>query len=61
MTSVTSSGSAPGWISRHRADLLGNGVIRVRGGQCWDGERLSPAPAGDFLFDVRTRRWSHQA
>jgi hypothetical protein len=60
MTPVTSSGPAPGWISEHRADLIGNGVIRVRGGQCWNGEESSSAPVGDFLFDVRTRRWSHQ-
>lgn len=56
---VETSGPMPGWIYKHRAELIGERQIRISGGTiyreegetCPDNERV-------FLLDLGTGRWS---
>lgn len=56
---VMTSGSAPGWIQRHRSDLLGE-ELRVSGGfissQGEDGEVIA-ANGEVFVLNTRTLEW----
>ena len=55
---VLTTGDAPGWISRHSAELTGENSILVIGGKVWDGKDLVP---NDRIFElnVATLTW-HQ-
>jgi ankyrin repeat protein len=56
---VTTAGEAPGWISGHRAKLVGNG-IEVSGGKVceWvDGKETYEDNQGKHVLDLETLAW----
>ncbi|MGF1447289.1 MAG: ankyrin repeat domain-containing protein [Pikeienuella sp.] len=59
IAAVATTGTPPGWISRHRA-CLEAGALIVEGGQCWTGEALV-AFEGRARLDLAARRWTSVA
>jgi ankyrin repeat protein len=60
---VETTGESPGWISRHKADLVG-GKIEVGGGKVCrftDGKEHYEDNADRFALDLATLRWSRFA
>ncbi|MCO6454501.1 MAG: ankyrin repeat domain-containing protein [Pirellulaceae bacterium] len=56
---LDSSGQAPGWIHRHRAELRANGTILVRGGQILDGGTGKMRDnTRQFVFTPSSGSWS---
>ena len=56
MERMTPTGRAPGWIYKHRADLINSVAIRITGGFVVheDGE----VPNSDeFILDLATLHW----
>jgi ankyrin repeat protein len=56
MERLTTTGSAPGWIYKHRADLISATAIRVTGGFCVNDGGEVPNDA-EFIFDLATLHW----
>jgi len=57
---VETSGTKPGWISQHRADLIGPKEIRVSGGNVVSlagGDEVKTQNAQAFILDVERRMW----
>jgi hypothetical protein len=64
ITPVTTSGTMPGWISRHRAtyDPEGHAIV-VRGGQIWTGRRGAAGLRENqftYRLDLETLTWSRR-
>ena len=60
MERLETSGDAPGWIYRHRADLTSDAEIRVRGGMLETmayGKELPVPNPGTFVLDVTRLTW----
>jgi ankyrin repeat protein len=58
---LEATGDAPGWISRHRADVVGPGQIRISKGQISverDGRETRDPNLGAFVLDVDRLVWS---
>jgi hypothetical protein len=53
---VETTGEAPGWLSRHRAEQLDDARILVLGGQFFS-QKASSANRELFELDVTTQRW----
>jgi ankyrin repeat protein len=59
MERLPTTGSAPGWIYKHRSDLIDATTIRVTGGFCVnDANDLSQvANTAEFFLDLATLHW----
>lgn len=55
---IETSGEAPGWISRHTAELDGS-FIRVTGGKLSSGDQYRDL-RGAYSLDVQNRKWTRQ-
>jgi ankyrin repeat protein len=53
---LTTTGSAPGWIYQHRADLIGGTAIRVSGGISVSDTGQAPN-TGEFILDLTSLHW----
>lgn len=62
MEKVETSGENPGWISRHKARLVGGSEIVIAGGNVstGDGPGSFPDNEGTFVLDLRTLEWRRQ-
>jgi len=61
ISEVITSGTAPGWIFKHTADLLAETVISVRGGQLVelkDGKQKFTRNNDVFSLDLKTGTWT---
>ena len=56
---VATTGAAPGWISRHIAELVGETVILVAGGKVDTGDGYGPN-TGVFQLDLATMTWQRR-
>jgi hypothetical protein len=57
---ISTSGDSPGWISRHRAEMIGEDVILISGGKLQTaGEYVNNNDL--FEFDLRLMKWSKLA
>ncbi|HLO99816.1 MAG TPA: ankyrin repeat domain-containing protein [Fimbriimonas sp.] len=56
MERIYATGIAPGFLCRHRARLLPEGVIQISGGQVWNGNDLH-SNEKSFFFDTKTYFW----
>jgi ankyrin repeat protein len=56
MERLTTTGSVPGWIYRHRADLIDATAICVTGGFCVNDGGQVPNTAG-FILDLQSLHW----
>ena len=56
---VATTGAAPGWISRHIAELIGETVILVAGGKVDTGDGYGPN-TGVFQLDLATMTWQRR-
>jgi hypothetical protein len=56
---VTTSGTPPGWIYRHRAQLLGNDIIVTGGKRAVEinGAEEHVDDTGRFALSLETLRW----
>jgi hypothetical protein len=64
MEPVETSGEAPGWIYKHRADPSGPHQIRVRGGSIValrGAKEVHDLNRDVFVLDVASGRWSREA
>jgi hypothetical protein len=59
---IPTSGSSPGWVSRHMAEMSPSGTIVVYGGKVetsdGDGKRSYTDNPGTFALDLMTLAWS---
>ena len=51
-------GDAPGWIHKHRAQLVRPGAIAVSDGTVYNGDKKYTAMHGFWELDLRTLAWS---
>ena len=61
---VPTTGDRPGWIYRHRADLIGDSAIGIRGGILVTkaGGQENHEPNRDaFVLDLKALRWTREA
>jgi hypothetical protein len=47
----------PGWISRHEAEVGGEGVITVQGGRVFEGKQQYVRNLEEYELDLRTASW----
>lgn len=59
MSRIETSGDAPGWISRHTAELDG-AAIKVSGGKVPTGNQYCDL-SGAYCLDTRTGKWTRQS
>lgn len=60
VSEIASTGTAPGWIFNHEAEIAADGVLTVRGGELIaerDGARHTRVNVEDFALDLRTGEW----
>lgn len=61
ISELASSGTAPGWIFEHAAELSAHGIVNIRGGQRVElrGEKQRfKRNNEEFSFDIRTGAWT---
>lgn len=58
--SITTTGDCPGWISRHRAEAVGDSSILVAGGKLQTADGYVDS-TGVFELDIRAMRWTKRA
>jgi hypothetical protein len=54
---LDTTGSNPGWISRHEAVLVADRAILVSGGQIWTAANDLIAQSDDFVLNLDTLTW----
>jgi len=57
--SIATTGDCPGWISRHRAERIGEHIILVVGGKLETVDGYNDNP-NIFELDIRTMRWTRR-
>lgn len=61
MTAIETTGDAPGWISKHEAEVGADGSIRVRGGKIFDvspeGRHSLRPNTEEYTLCLETRAW----
>jgi len=60
ISGLIGSGTMPGWISRHTAELTGDRLLVIRGGQfveSKDGRQRFKRNSEEFLLDAATGAW----
>jgi hypothetical protein len=61
ISELTTGGKPPGWIFKHVAKPMGDGVIRVHGGQlveCEGEQQLFRRNNEEFELDTKSRTWT---
>jgi len=61
VSELATSGTSPGWIFEHSAELSGNQLIRIRSGQCVElrnGKERFKRNNEEFSLDIRAGVWT---